>query len=113
MPQKSFRLSAAQIKPVAIGFGSCFATDRITVDGAQVGYCDREDPSTATDSGWRFFAGDESDEYANNPANLVMYDVNTVANYDPTIATVLEAPCGSAFERNSSGLLVPAAASEA
>jgi hypothetical protein len=35
-----------------------------------------------------------------------MYDVNTIANYDPSITAVLEAPQGSAFERDADGQLV-------
>ena len=46
----------------------CIATDRITVDGMPVGYMYREKPKEGAwfeeyDSGWRFTAGDESDEY--------------------------------------------------
>jgi hypothetical protein len=89
MSLKTFHITADQIKPVAVGYGSCFATDRITVQGAAVGYCYREDPDTSEDSGWRFFAGDESDEYANDPSNLAIYDVNTIANYDPGITVLL------------------------
>jgi hypothetical protein len=107
MSLKTFHLTADQIKPVAVGYGSCFATDRITVQGAAVGYCYREDPDASEDSGWRFFAGDESDEYANDPSNLAIYDVNTIANYDPSITALLEAPAGSAFERDSTGKFVP------
>lgn len=43
--------------------GGCFASDRITVDGARVGYMYREAPDFPKDSGWRLLAGDESDEY--------------------------------------------------
>ena len=32
-------------------------------------------------------------------ANLAIYDVNTIANYDPEIVPLLDAPIGSAFER--------------
>ncbi len=106
MPHKSFRLSADQIKPIAVGFGACDASDRITVDGARVGYCYKEEPDGGPDSGWRFFAGDESQAYADDPNNFAMYDVNTIANYDPSITAVLEAPQGSAFERDADGQLV-------
>ena len=98
MPRTFFR-DASTFRPIAIGYGSCIAADRITVDGAQVGYLYRETPDHPTDSGWRFFAGDESDEYADNPNNFGLYDVNTIANYDPLIATCLEAPFGTAFFR--------------
>lgn len=113
MRPKTFHLSAEQIKPIAIGYGSCFASDRITVDGARVGYCYREEPDGVTDNGWRFFAGDESQAYADDPENFAIYDVNTIANYDPSITTILEAPVGSAFERNSSGQLEPISDSDA
>ena len=113
MPHKTFQLAADQIKPVATGYGSCLATDRITVDGASVGYCYREDQDTPEDSGWRFFAGDESQAYTDDPDNLAIYDVNTIANYDPAITVLLEAPPGSAFERDGSGRFVPVAAGEA
>lgn len=46
-------------------------------------------------------SGLESDEYLNDPDNLAIYDVNTIANYDPDIIPFLDAPIGSAFERNS------------
>jgi hypothetical protein len=111
MTDKTFRLSADQIMPMAVGHGSCLASDRITVDGAAVGYCYREDPDTPEDSGWRFFAGDESQEYTDDPDRFAIYDVNTIANYDPDITALLEAPYGSAFERGGSGRFVPVAAS--
>ena len=51
----------------------CFATDKILVDGCKVGYMYREQPdcdSEMPDSGWRFTAGDECEEYMDNPNNL-------------------------------------------
>lgn len=108
-----FRLSAEEIKPIAVGFGACYASNRITVDGALVGYCYKEEPDGVTDSGWRFFAGDESQAYSDNPGNFAIYDINTIANYDPSIAAVLEAPEGSAFERDLDGRLVAVRADEA
>lgn len=113
MPDKHFRLSADQIAPIAVGYGSCFASDRITVDGCQVGYCYRETPDNEIDSGWRFFAGDESQEYADHPDNFAIYDVNTIANYDPTITAVLDASEDSAFERGPTGQLIPVTDDEA
>ena len=111
--KKNFRLSADQIKPVAVGYGSCFASDRITVDGCPVGYCYREEPDSDIDSGWRFFAGDESQEYADHPDNFAIYDINTIANYDPAITTILDAAEGSAFERSTSGQLIPVSENDA
>jgi len=106
---KQFRLTPEQIQPVAVGFGSCLASDRITVDGMPVGYMYRENPHSEwdSDSGWRFFGGDESQEYSDDASHFALYDVNTIANYDPSITEFLEAPPGSAFARNADGVFVP------
>lgn len=48
----------------------------------------------------------ESQKYMDEPSNLEIYDVNTIANYSPDITKFLNAPYGSAFERNSEGKLV-------
>lgn len=96
---KRFKLKADQIREIAEGHGACFATDKITVDGQQIRFMYREEPDNEVDSGWRFMAGTESDEYMNDPANHGVYDVNTIANYDPDIVRFLESPVGSAFER--------------
>jgi len=100
--EKVFRKAAHEIKPLATGLGSCFASDRITVDGMTVGYMYRESPDGDIDSGWRFLAGDESDEYSADPSHFAIYDVNTIANYDPTIIALLENPPPCAFERDAS-----------
>lgn len=97
--QKKFALLADQIRPLAEGHGGCFATDMITVEGRKVGYMYREEPDNDIDSGWRFMADRESPEYMDEAANHAIYDVNTVANYDPEIIPLLNAPVGSVFER--------------
>jgi len=62
----------------------------------------REASDNDSDSGWRFFSGEESQEYVDDPDNLSLYDVNTIANYDPEIIPYLDAPIGSAYERAES-----------
>lgn len=97
--EKRFRLPADQIRPIATGRGACIATDLITVEGRKVGFMYREAPTHDTDSGWRFMAGDESQDYMDDPDNLAVYDVNTVVNHDPDVVPLLDAPIGSAYER--------------
>lgn len=97
---KRLGLKADEIKSLVPGRGACIASDRITVDRMPVGFMYREAPRNEHDSGWHFFAGDESDEYCENPANFELYDVNTIANYDQDIIPLLDAPPGSAFERD-------------
>ena len=79
--------------------GGCIATDKITVDGLQVGFMYRETPDFETDSGWRFFSGTETQDYADNSNNLQVYEVNTIANYDKAIIPYLNLPIGTELER--------------
>lgn len=97
--KKLFRLRADQIRPIATGYGGCIATDMITCGGRKVAFMYREAAERDLDSGWRFMSGYESDEYMTDPDNHAVYDVNTIANYDPDIISFLAAPAGSAFER--------------
>jgi hypothetical protein len=96
---KKFKLLKEQIKPLVGSLGSCIATDMITVDGLPVRFMYREEPSDDIDSGWRFMSGREDDDYIDNPDNLEIYEVNTIANYDPTIIPLLLSPIGSVFEK--------------
>ena len=98
--QKRFILRPEQIKPLAEGHGAAFATDYITVHGQKVGYMYREEPDNEYDSGWRFMAGHETQDYMDNPRNIDIYDVNTIANYDPDIIPLLDAPFETAYGRN-------------
>ncbi len=98
---KKFKIPGDQIQQLIPNMGGCFATDRITVDGLKVGYMFRELPDKDVLSGWTFMAGDESQDYADNPDNWAIYDVNTICNYDPAIIPHLDAVYGTAFGRNA------------
>ncbi|MCL2300344.1 MAG: DUF2185 domain-containing protein [Firmicutes bacterium] len=103
---KKYHLAAKEIIPMLHGWDGpkgCLATDRITVDGCKVGYMYREAPDYSGDSGWRFFTGDEDDDYANNPDNSGVYDLNTICNDDPGIIPLLRTPAGTAFARDEKG----------
>ena len=82
----------------------CIATNRITVEGCKVGYCYREKADGDWDSGWRFTAGDESDEYMDDPNNAGIYGLNTICNDDPDIIPLLHTPAPCAFERDEHGV---------
>ena len=82
----------------------CIATNRITVEGCKVGYCYRENPDGDWDSGWRFTAGDESEEYMDDPNNAGIYKLNTICNDDPDIIPLLNTPAPCAFERDENGV---------
>ena len=107
-PVKKFKLRPDEIRPLSPGHGACLATDLITVDGHEVGYMYREKMHEQGDSGWRFFAGSETQQYLDQSTHTSVYDVNTIANYDPQIIPFLNSPVGSAFERQAPrGAFVP------
>jgi hypothetical protein len=100
---KKFFLDRSQLRRLIPNMGGCYASDRIMVDGLKVGYMYREAPNSEVDSGWRFMAGDETQEYADDPDNWAIYEVNTVCNYDPEIIPHLETspPCAFARDPNT------------
>ena len=99
MKEKKFKISKDHIKELIKPIGACYATDQITVDGLSIGYMYREAPDFVEDSGWRFFSGVEGQEYVDNPDNTMIYDVNTIANYDPAIIPYLHLEIGTELKR--------------
>ena len=102
---KNYRLAAADMVAGLAPQTGCIATDRITVDGRPVGFMYRDE------DGWNFFAGDEDQDYVDDPGNLGHYTLNTVANYDRAILPYLHAPPGSAFVRSGAGFVADPAGS--
>ena len=104
---RSFHVKAEDMKnllPDWDGANGCIATNRITVEGCKVGFCYREKSDGDWDSGWRFTAGDESDEYIDDPNNSGIYGLNTICNDDPDIIPLLHTPAPCAFERDENGV---------
>ena len=97
---KRFKLARDQIRQLVKPMGGCLATDRIVVDGCEVGYMYRQSPSDSVASGWVFMAGDEDEDYVDDPSHWAIYEVNTICNYDQTIIPYLDSPAGTAWGKN-------------
>ena len=82
-------------------FGSVLATNMVAKDGNKVRFMYRENPDHSADSGWRFFAGNEDQDYADNPNNFAIYAVTTILKVDPSIAPYLNTPSPCCFEREN------------
>lgn len=63
---KKYKLNSSNLIQLVKPFGFATATDKITVEGRSIGYMYRDTPIGEHDTGWRFFAGDEDEEYINN-----------------------------------------------
>lgn len=109
--KKEYRLWPSEMKlylPDWDGPNGCFVTDRVSVDGCKVGWCYREEPEKGfPDSGWRFFSGDETEDYIADIGHTEVCDLNCVCNFDPDILPLLSAPYRSAFVRGEDGAFRP------
>jgi hypothetical protein len=84
---------------ITIGRGYVIASKRVSEDRQPVRYMYREAPDNGLDSGWRVFSGTEDQAYADVAANFAMYNASTILEIDPSIGPYLDAPSGTAFER--------------
>src|SRR4051812_6333204 len=95
MTGKDFRLGAVQTRPIATRRVGCRVSKRILVAGHRVGLMHRDEPRNDLDSGWCFLAGLESQEDWDDPARYAVYCIDRIADHDPEIIPLLEAPVGS------------------
>ncbi|MFZ4399567.1 MAG: DUF2185 domain-containing protein [Bacteroidales bacterium] len=79
----------------------CLVSNLITLEGKKVGYMYREEiqEDSENDSGWRFLAGTESEEYVADEKNSKVFEVETIVDFDPDILPYLNYPEGSELER--------------
>jgi hypothetical protein len=99
MSHYRFKLKPEEIEKMIPEMGSCIASDKITIQGLPVGFMYREEPQDENDTGWRFIAGTESQEFIDDPLNSMVFEVNVIANYDPAIIPYIHLPVGSELER--------------
>ena len=77
----------------------CFVTKAALDKGIEYMYHDEPSPNHP-DSGWRFFHGDETEDYVNDIQNTQIVSLNTICNLCPTVLAFLEAPVKSAYGWN-------------
>lgn len=83
-------------------FGFVLATRMLVEGGRKVRYMYREEAITnPSDSGWRFFCGDESDAYINDPDNIAVYDIDSILEIDESVLPYLGCSADVAFEREN------------
>jgi len=84
----------------------CFVTNNVLYDGRPVGYLYREEPDYDDDSGWRFTAGDETDEYMEDAKNSSYVSLGAVLREDDSVINLLDRESSVAFARNDEGSFV-------
>jgi hypothetical protein len=78
--------------------GYVAVSNRVMIDGAHVGYLYREAPEKEEDSGWWILAGDETQEYVDDPNNFAFYNASTILERVPELRSVLGADYPAEFE---------------
>lgn len=82
------------------------ASARIASDGRPVGSLYREAPGHQDDSGWRLFAGDETEDYLDDPDNAVIVRLSDLVKADADLEPVLRTPAPAAYGRSPDGAFV-------
>lgn len=80
-------------------FGFVLASKMLVQGRRKVRYMYHEETTSPQDSGWRFFCGDEDDDYVNDPDNIAIYDINTILEIDKSILPYLNCSTSIALER--------------
>ncbi|MBR2246956.1 MAG: DUF2185 domain-containing protein [Bacilli bacterium] len=70
--------------------GYCLVPKRIIDNNLEIKYMYREQPDSKDDSGWRFFEGNESDDFVKNSDNIGLYDIETILEKDPSIPSYIK-----------------------
>lgn len=79
---------------------NAFVTRDLVEQKKKVGFMYKEKPDHDNDSGWRFFSGDESQEYVDNADNIAICSINEVIkNIDSSVEQYLNSEIRMAYER--------------
>lgn len=71
----------------------------VATERKKVRWMYREEPTEAADTGWRFFSGDEEENFADDQENFEFHGLDVVTEIDPSVAPYLDREPPVAFER--------------
>ena len=80
---------------------TAYITRKLLEENKEVGFAYREKPDNETDSGWRFFTGEEDQEYVDNPDNIIIIPIDEMLEKDGSIKTILDSEYQTAYEKNN------------
>lgn len=73
----------------------------VATDRRKVRWMYREEPTEPADTGWRFFSGDEAEDFGEDQENFEFHGLDTVIEIDPSVAPHLDRAAPVAFERDT------------
>lgn len=78
--------------------GGMIVTKSLIEGKSKLKWLFREGGSNPTDNGWRAFGDTDTQEYIDNPENLIIVDFNTLANIEPAVLAIYDLPEGADLE---------------
>ncbi|MDO5073029.1 MAG: DUF2185 domain-containing protein [Neisseria animaloris] len=88
---------------LSTALGRCIASKTITENGEPVGFMYRESAVFDNDSGWRFFSGNETDEYTQDPDNFTVCNLSDITRHHPVTGDFIGQTEGTAWEADGKG----------
>ncbi len=76
----------------------CLVSKNITHNLHPIKWMYREEPIEEFDSGWRVFCEEDTEEFINQPENVMPIEFNILANLNPHVVEVYNAPVGADLE---------------
>ena len=77
------------------GSGACIVSRRVMDGTGRLKWMTRAVPSNLADTGWRFLADTDDEDFINDPANMLIRDYNAVAEVEPAIIPIYSMGVGS------------------
>lgn len=81
--------------PLIQNAGGAIITKSIYEGKSKLKWLFREEGANPADCGWRAIGDTDTQEYIDNPNNLIIVDFNTLANIEPAVLAVYDMPIGT------------------
>ena len=79
----------------SMNMGGSIVSKNILESKGRVKWCFRENSVDPVDNGWRFLSEVDTDEFLQNPSNMVICDWGTIFEIEPAIMPIFDMPVGT------------------
>ena len=79
----------------SMNMGGSLVSRNILEEKGRIRWCFREEPVNSVDNGWRFLSDIDTDEFLENPSNMVICDWGTVFEIEPAVAPIFSMAVGT------------------